>query len=220
MDRPEWVARVAVATLLLATVGRGGAATAAARPNPQLLQIAAFIQRHQPEHQSPGARQRFTRLAYTLAERLTPYAGISVVWADANQLARSLRDPHTMIYLPDHAGTTLPLLFQTVSGGLVVFATTPQLRHLDGDRVLRIGAFTSGGVLRKLQSLYAGNVYFVNTIAWSDLMSSTALQWLGVIHHGGVLWCCKRYRVPSSTSPYRWSTKRSHRPCQPCNAPP
>ncbi len=161
-------------------------ATASARPNPDLLQIAAFIERHQPELQSPGARRRFTRLAHTLAERLTPHAGIGAVWADANQLARSLRDPHTIIYLPDHAGTTLPLLFQTVSGGLAVFATTPQLRHLDGDRVLRIGSFTSGGVLRKLQSLYAGNVYFVQTIAWSDLMSSTALQWLGVMHHGRV----------------------------------
>lgn len=157
-----------------------------ASPNPRVLQIATFIEKHQPELSGKAERRRFMRRATTLATQLPPHAPTSLLWAETNKLARTLHDPHTMVDPPQNRGASLPLLFQWVNGGVVVFATTGRMAAINRSRVLQIGSLTPSAVIRHLQALYAGNMDFLKTIATPDLSSSVVLNWLGVIHRGRV----------------------------------
>lgn len=153
----------------------------------QFTAIANFIARHQPTLQHPSALAQFHHREDRLAVRLRRNPTQSALWVAGAQLVASLHDAHTFVSPPQDPRSTLPVAFFSVAGGVVADPVPDHhLGFRPGDRVLTIGPLTPTAIVRRLQAVSPGNVYWRESNLVPYLQRSVVLRWLGVVRHNKV----------------------------------
>ncbi len=191
------------------------AALTVAQQEKDLRTLAAMLETHPLFLQQPGRRPAFAALVRrTVREAAYPLPSWRFMLL-ADRLVHWFHDPHTYILFDTgHVPYgILPLAFYWTTDGLVavrVPGSPPTVAT--GDRVLSLSGVPAQVIGQRMESLVAGNPYWVHSAPMTEQMSlGPVLHGLGVVRKGGQVVVSleskdgRRFSVPLQLNPWSLS---------------
>ncbi|MHB8331928.1 MAG: S41 family peptidase [Candidatus Dormibacteria bacterium] len=155
----------------------------------EIASLAQILKTKDPVLHQPTQRTQFDHLAATLEAkaRSDPSAPYWLVWEWLNKLTLDLKSPHAMVFFGSSTPSVYPLAFTWAANSLAVSSFPNGGASLPAySQVLTLNGIAPGNLLTRMQSVSAGNTYFVRHQA-GYLADPYMLHWIGVLGSSDVL---------------------------------